>query len=148
MTFTVTMSVRERFEAKYIPEPMSGCWLWIGAMDTPGYGQMRVGDRGRRASHVSLELAGRPLIPGQHALHKCDVSLCVNPDHLYGGTRVDNMRDKLVRGRERGPTARNRVKTHCKRGHALEGWNLYQHIGRRHCRACRTQWKRDKRASA
>jgi len=143
METTIRPSLREKFEAKYIPEPMSGCWLWIGSTDTPGYPSMGVNRKRRHASSVALELAGRPLAAGQLALHKCDVKECVNPDHLYAGNRHDNARDKIQRGRDRGPAAVNRQKTRCNRGHALSGDNLYvPSSGHRHCRTCRSEWKK------
>jgi hypothetical protein len=92
--------VEQRFEEKVSPEPNSGCWLWIGSADRLGYGQLRVEGRAVLATHVSLELAGRPRPwPTACARHKCDNPNCVNPDHLEWGTLSDNAQDSLKRGR-------------------------------------------------
>jgi hypothetical protein len=96
-------TVAERFERKYTPEPNSGCWIWFGSVDRRGYGQMRIGKRARIATHIALELAGRPLALGQWALHRCDNPACVNPDHLFAGTQKDNMRDCIAKGRHSKP---------------------------------------------
>jgi len=53
-------------------------------------------------------------------LHKCDVARCVNPAHLYLGTREDNIKDAIDRKR-----FFNSAKTFCVRGHPLSGDNLY-----------------------
>jgi len=53
------------------------------------------------APRIALELDGRP--PGDlHACHHCDVPACVNPGHLFVGTRSDNMRDMHAKGRRQG----------------------------------------------
>ncbi len=42
---------------------------------------------------------GRKLLPGMWALHTCDVKNCVQEWHLYEGTRLDNAKDAVERGR-------------------------------------------------
>lgn len=82
------------------PEPNSGCWLWPG--DTlKGYGRVSyIGTR--QAAHRVSWLIHRGLIPeGLFVCHKCDVKLCVNPDHLFLGTQVDNMQDWTKKGKNR-----------------------------------------------
>ncbi len=88
------------FELLNTPEPNSGCWLWIGAHHQ-GYGTIWDGKRQARATHISLLLHGRPIPEGMHACHRCDNPCCVNPDHIFIGTRSDNMRDMHNKGRAR-----------------------------------------------
>lgn len=94
--------ITERFWRYVSPEPNTGCWLWDGAMLPNGYASISrpgYGTGSINATHVSLAAHGRPR-PGKKwdACHTCDVRLCVNPDHLYWGTRLDNMRDAVKRG--------------------------------------------------
>lgn len=92
----------ERF-ARYVePEPMSGCWLWIGWSDRKGYGYLGLGRKGdgRMPAHRFSYQLHRGLIPaGMHVLHKCDVPSCVNPAHLFLGTHQENMADMWAKGR-------------------------------------------------
>jgi len=92
-----------RFFRYVSPEPTSGCWLWSGSTDRRGYGQLRFGRKLRYATHVSLELAGRPVSGGLCALHRCDNGNCVNPDHLFVGTQLENIADMRVKGRHVNP---------------------------------------------
>lgn len=87
-----------------IPEPNTGCWLWIGASyKTPGKNHERPlwSDRGKPklAHRVSYTVFKRTPLPGALICHTCDVSMCVNPDHLYEGTHAQNMADMKERRR-------------------------------------------------
>jgi hypothetical protein len=88
----------ELFHQRYIPEPNSGCWLWIGTIQ---YGKEYgvLGNKGKKAHRLSWEIHFGPIPLGMHVLHKCDVPSCVNPDHLFLGTHVVNMQDRQRKGR-------------------------------------------------
>lgn len=96
------VSARDSFDAKYIPEPNSGCWLWLGAVNSRGRGSVGVpGKRQTISAHRLAFLLFRGPVPdGLHVLHACDTPLCVNPDHLFLGTHQDNMDDCLTKGRK------------------------------------------------
>lgn len=81
------------------------CWIWQGCKKKTGYGYMTIGSRtdGTRktiTSHRASYMAFNGEIKNSlWVLHKCDVRECVNPSHLYLGTRKDNVTDMMKRGR-------------------------------------------------
>lgn len=101
---------RERFEALYCPEALSGCWLWQGRVNIKGYGRHQINKRREFAHRVAYEMYTGPIPPGMVVMHTCDVPACVNPNHLRIGTNEENMRDMARKGRaargERGAHAR------------------------------------------
>jgi hypothetical protein len=85
-----------------IPEPNTGCWLWLGTMQTNGYGRVfgEGSHRGFSAHRKAYEAAYDCTIPStMQACHRCDTKLCVNPAHIFVGTKSDNMRDCARKGR-------------------------------------------------
>lgn len=97
------MNINARFDAKYVPEPNSGCWLWVGATTKQGYGSFYVADKQARLAHrVSWFLhRGEMPPPSIKVCHSCDTPACVNPDHLWLGSQRDNAADCIQKGRAR-----------------------------------------------
>lgn len=94
-------TLRERFEEKYVPCPMSGCWLWTASVIRTGYGRILGSGRQLELAHRLAWMLYRGPIPDDlNVLHKCDVPGCVNPDHLYLGTPKQNAVDRVIRGRQ------------------------------------------------
>lgn len=75
------------------------CWLWIGARERGGYGCIQIKHNNFRAHRLSWELHHGTVPTGMHVLHTCDNPPCVNPTHLFLGTSLDNMADKVRKGR-------------------------------------------------
>jgi hypothetical protein len=98
------------------PEPNSGCWLWTASLGSTGYGQAFNGwpkSHGRRvtgAHRVAWELTHGEIPAGLGVLHRCDVPLCVNPQHLFLGTSADNLRDMRAKKRDARGEKHGRVK--------------------------------------
>lgn len=90
-----------RFGAKYEAVPETGCWLWTAAVDGKGYGAFRMGKM-EQAHRASWLLHCGPIPEGMCVCHKCDTPTCVNPDHLFLGTVLDNNADRDAKGRTRG----------------------------------------------
>ena len=122
-----------RFWDKVIPEPNSGCWLWIGATSSRGYGYFTIKKPiSARAHRMTYAVAnGSPIADGLDIDHLCRVRNCCNPHHL----EAVSCRENLLRGETLA--AANAAKTHCKRGHELTGGNLRSGFnGKRACREC------------
>jgi hypothetical protein len=94
------MTDLDRLLSRCIPEPNTGCWLWLGYVDKKGYGQASVDGRSRRAHRVSYQLHKGPIGEDLHVMHDCDNPSCVNPDHLSLGTSQENNRDRNLRNRQ------------------------------------------------
>lgn len=128
--------VLDRFEQKYIPEPNSGCFLWLGTVSAQ-YGQFWNGKKPIGAHRFAWEVMNGPIPPNLTIDHRhCRVKLCVNPAHMVVCSQQENMLQPDGNG------GINAAKTHCKNGHPFDDKNTIHSINpvngrpRRSCRAC------------
>lgn len=135
----------EFFRSKCIVDE-NGCWLYQGFIGHRGYGQASYRGKSMNA-HRAMYLAAKGPIPeGHDVCHTCDVRPCINPAHLWTGTRKDNVDDMTAKARHW-----SKVKTHCKYGHEFtpENTEIRQSRGKpgegRACKTCSRIRQRMKR---
>lgn len=104
-------TMRERFDAKWVPEPNTGCWLWTAFVDPGGYGRFSRGPTRSPCAHrAAWHLYRYPIPDGMVIDHKCRQRSCVNPDHL----RVVTVRVNCLEN-SASPIAAHAKRTHCRR---------------------------------
>lgn len=77
-----------------------GCWEWKGGRSEEGYGGFMFNYKRRSASRTSYEQNVGEIGEGLCVLHSCDNPPCCNPSHLFLGTNLDNIKDKVAKGRQ------------------------------------------------
>jgi hypothetical protein len=92
----------ERFWSKVVPEPNSGCWLWIGSVGKNGYARFLADGRTRNAHRYAYSILVGEVASDLELDHLCRVRCCVNPAHLEAVTKAVN----VARGLARPPTLR------------------------------------------
>lgn len=125
------MTLQQIYDQFEHPSPKY-CWLWTRGKSGAGYGVVHYDGRMRSVHIVLYVSVFGPVPEGLELDHLCRNRNCVNPWHLEPVTHQEN----ILRGNT--IMARLARQTHCKRGHLLEGDNLY--VGKkrwgRNCIAC------------
>ena len=123
------------------------CWLWLSETTDNGYGRFFANKRKVMAYRWSYERFVGAIPEGLQLDHLCRTPACVNPNHLEPVTPRENVRRGSISAAAR---ERQLAKSHCPRGHAYSGDNLYVRPsdGARQCRTCNRRNERAKRAAA
>jgi transposase len=79
-----------------------GCWIWNGSLNNKGYGQIRISGTLYFSHRLAYLLMKGEIPEGMHLCHKCDNPKCCNPEHLFIGSRSDNMVDCIKKRRRPG----------------------------------------------
>lgn len=106
ITNSMLLAAKSRFDDLYMPEPNSGCWLWLGSVRSKSdpYGRIFVGQKGGggrsiKAHRLAYSMFKGPIPAGHFVCHKCDNRNCVNPDHLFTAPQGGNIRDAVRKAR-------------------------------------------------
>lgn len=133
-----------RFKSKFVELNSEECWLWLGSLNTGGYGLLSVSREGSKtrlqAHRIAYEQKNGDIPLGLVIDHLCRNRRCVNPNHLEPVTTRENL--------ERGDSWKHEmpqpqsVKTHCPQGHPYDEENTKYYTTpeghtHRQCRACR-----------
>jgi len=127
----------EQLEKNVIPEPNSGCWIWLGSLrdKKDGYGGIHWRGRMWRTHRLVFTILKKSVSKKLDLDHTCRNRICCNPDHLEPVTRGENIR------RGQGIAPKNLAKTHCAKGHEYTAENTYSWGNQRFCRTCSIVWK-------
>ncbi len=123
---------RLSFHEKCLPHPATGCWTWLAALNSSGYGEFWDGTRSWRAHRFAYTVYRGDIPEDLEIDHLCRNRVCVNPYHLELVTSKVNS--------ERGRGAWE----HCARGHEITGLSS---AGKRFCRECQKERSRAFEAS-
>lgn len=126
---------------QYKVNEITKCWNWTGSRNPKGYGTVTYNGKTQKAHRLAMFFwRNFDLNSELWVLHKCDNAICINPEHLYLGTVIDNNADLRASGQARG---RFSGMTHCLHGHEFTPENTTVRInGSRQCKECKIAWGR------
>jgi hypothetical protein len=152
------MSLASYVAARCIPEPNSGCWLWLLSTGSHGYGQGTSPETGQSttAHRLSYQAFKGPIPDGLFIDHLCRNKLCVNPDHLEAVSNSENSKRRAVAHGLRRHDNETLDQQQARLNGYKRAWELrnperkaqWVEANRDHVRAYKAQWARNKYAKA
>lgn len=139
------IEIERRMRKKTIIDPITGCWLFSGALTKAGYGVIRTNGRNLYVHRVSAAIyLDYELFDSEHQVNHKDICLHTNCwwyEHLYIGTQAENIHDSIMNGLH--VSVIELQKTHCPQGHPYNEENtIIDKEGHRYCRVCRAEAQR------
>lgn len=91
----------QKLESNSVPCPPSSCRLWLGYSGKNGsrYGLFWIKKKPVSVHRIAYEISKGEIPRGMMVCHSCDVTCCINPDHLFLGTQKDNKNDAALKNR-------------------------------------------------
>jgi hypothetical protein len=93
------LPILERLALHYTPDPKTGCWVWFGALAGQGRPCTYYNGKNYRVSRLMYKRSKGHIPKKKEVCHTCDNPLCVNPEHLFVGTHLQNMQQAAQRKR-------------------------------------------------
>ena len=94
----ITPKIIRRFNDKVFKT--EDCWIWRAAKDPNGYGRFGIGYKVYLSHRIAYLIAYKEIDSNLDVCHDCDYPPCCNPDHLFQGTRLENMQDCVSKDRQ------------------------------------------------
>lgn len=120
------LTLEQRFWRKVLVKDKDYCWEWQGSKASFGHGTFWNGNTVDSAHRISWELHKGKIPDDMCVLHHCDNPSCVNPNHLFIGTRKDNVIDMVEKGRNRTISGESHPNAKLNEENVLEIRKLYK----------------------
>lgn len=95
------VALRARIRAK-VEVLAGGCWRWLGAINSKGYGVIKYNRQVVCAHRVSyMEWTGKEFLPEHDGHHTCGATWCIAPHHIQQVPHNNHPNYKYRRGYRR-----------------------------------------------